>query len=65
MGHDTITDAEVRAARDAWEAARPRGEREGAEYAAYVDLVRRQSAQVAAAFRARARTRQEPAPHTD
>lgn len=52
MDIGTVSDEDIRAAKDAWLLARPRGERDGVEHAFLLNLVQAQSRQLAAAFRA-------------
>lgn len=52
MDSGTVSDDDIRAARDAWLLARPLGERDGPEYAFLLNLVQTQSRAIAAAFRA-------------
>jgi hypothetical protein len=52
MDNSTVSDDDIRAARESWLLVRPLAEREGPEYAFYLNLVQEQSRRLAASFRA-------------
>lgn len=52
MDMATVSDDDIRVAKEDWLRARPLGERDGPEYAFLLGLVQAQARQLAAAFRA-------------